>query len=176
MFKNISATVLSVLLVVALGGCFAFYSMWQTEKLRHLKTTNDYSVFRKDVVEDKNKYMMEFAAIREEANRWEREYRISLENYQKEINDVKTLHDNAIATVNSLRNAAQNHKSTVSTIPRETVEKIAVVGIDNSSECAAVTVELEKLIREYNAEIEFLLASWPTNPKELEVKEQTNIR
>ncbi|BDH16655.1 MAG: hypothetical protein [Bacteriophage sp.] len=84
-------------------------------------------------------------------------------HYKEELNNVQTQYIAATTTTARLSDKVRLLNSQLSNYPRETVTQYAVTSSDSLAECAATTAEMERLARQYSAEIDRLIAAWPVS-------------
>lgn len=161
--QRISGYVIIGLLILV--GVFGFLYQGERVKTQALKT--EIANINKDHAKEQADLIVEVATLNQK-NRdrevfWQKEVTVAQQKHKEELNAIETRYLTNLAANNRLRDTVKTLNRKLSNYSRETVEGYAKTAGNNLSECSSVTGELERLAYQYNSEIEFLLASWPSN-------------
>lgn len=161
--QRISGYVIIGLLILV--GVFGFLYQGERVKTQALKT--EIANINKDHAKEQADLIVEVATLNQK-NRdrevfWQKEVTVAQQKHKEELNAIETRYLTNLAANNRLRDTVKTLNRKLSNYSRETVEGYAKTAANNLSECSSVTGELERLAYQYNSEIEFLLASWPSN-------------
>lgn len=88
---------------------------------------------------------------------------IADQHHKEEINEINTRYYHDMSDVDGMRNTIKTLNSQLSELPAETRNHYAATAANNLAECTATTVELEKVARNYYAELKSVLAKWPSD-------------
>lgn len=84
---------------------------------------------------------------------------------EKYIKDTKSIHALYVDRLRELDSVRHTATETIKYLPHasdETKTAIAIGGTNSVAECSATVVEMEKICRDYSAEIDKLISEWPT--------------
>lgn len=170
MFKTLQAKITGgvfILLLVAVG-ILGF--LWQSEKAITALTKTQMANLQKEQAEALVSATAEINRLNtENANlslRYQQDINLANQKHKEAINAINAKHRDDVAANERLRNTISTLNTKLSSLSESSRKDYAITAGNNLAECSGVTVELERLARNYSAEIDFLLEAWPkTNPE-----------
>lgn len=110
-------------------------------------------------------YKLKTAQLEAEAKRLEKEWseiRITAnEKYIKEIQSIHAMYSDRLRLLDGVRHTASETIKYLPSVSDETKTAIAIGGANSVAECSETLIEVEKISRDYSAEIDKLISEWP---------------
>lgn len=106
------------------------------------------------------------AQVKQTEKDWAQAEAKAYERYAKDIQKISALHADRMRDVSGVQHSIAETVKHLPDITREALENYAKTTANGVSECSALLVGVEKVCRNYDAEIERLISSYP-EPVEL---------
>lgn len=101
------------------------------------------------------------AQVKQTERDWAQAESKAYERYAKDIQDINALYSDRLRDVSGVQHSTTEIIKYLPDYPRETLENYAKATANGVSECVPLLVGAEKIARDYDAEIERLVSSYP---------------
>lgn len=161
MFTKIKLFLLGVLVLycmVATATC-----SYKSSQVRALKSEKEIAA-----LEHKAKISELKADAKTIEAKWAQSESKAYERYAKDIQDLNAMYIERMRDVNGVQHITTETIKYLPDYTREALEKYATATGNGVSECSALLVETENIARQYDAEIERIISSYPDPVEEVE--------
>lgn len=165
MFKSLQAKIVGGMFFILLIAVGILGFLWQSEKVLTQKAKHDLITLQKEQAEALISAAAEINRLNTEnvelSLQYEKAINIANQKHKETLNEINAQHRADLAANERLRNTISTLNTKLSSLSESSRKDYAITAGNNLAECSGVTVELERLARNYSAEIDFLLEAWP---------------